>query len=190
MKTFFALCTSILCVSLLPSHAHAGDYLFKWKDSSGNLFVTDRLEDVPAGPREKIRAKLAAIEEARKKNPERQPAKAAPIAEPVDTRVSSYELLKQRMAREKQVKEKARTLRTKLEDLATNRAKLEEELGLLRTNPTLNIAIPARQERIHEIEKALEDQSKDKEAIFTDVRTLLIEAEKNGDPESWVTNLD
>lgn len=191
MRSFgLALCFFVM----IPLRAIAAPvpYLFKWKDSSGVTHVTDRIDDVPAGLREGFKKRVAALEEARKSAnkpnaPEAKPSRPPP---PPASEITAYEKYQARLARERSVKERATALREQLTRFAEQTAALEEEQGTLRTNPTLNIAIPARGARMTEIDTELGTIKEEKAKVLSKVGALLKEVEQRDEPEGWVTNLD
>jgi hypothetical protein len=185
-----ALCFFVM----IPIHALAAPvpYLFKWKDASGVTHVTDRIDDVPAAIREGLKKRVAALEEARKNAKKSNAPEAKPTTPPPPpvTEKTAYEKYQARLARERSVKERATDLREQLTRFAEQTAALEEEQGTLRTNPTMNIAIPARGARMTEIDTELGTIKEEKAKVLSKVAALLKEVELHDEPDGWVTNLD
>jgi hypothetical protein len=120
----------------------ASTILFKWYDDKGNLHVTDRLASVP----QKYRAKFAKQAEEAEKKKKASPPRAEPAPAP------TYERYLARLALERATREKSARLREQLTEARKKVTTLEEEYGVLASNPVMNAAVPARRERMEEIQ--------------------------------------
>ena len=175
-----------LCLSLFA----ADDiYFFKWRDTRGNLFVTDRIDDVPAPLREAFRKKRdAAIAKKKEHGATPRPAPTPEVRN--DAGADAYQRYMQKVAREKETRAEATTLRDKLIEIATKNSQLLTEQGELRTNPVMNAAIPARGERLRAIDDELADLAKQKAEVLDKTKELINRVEARGDPDTWVTGLE